>query len=103
MKNLILLLLVFCNSAFAVEAFTLSFEELSSKLGYANYTENNELSSDQNWSISAYTFNEETDYQDINGYLRFGDDFDLYNQTIKSVTKLINDLRKELFIFGAFT
>jgi hypothetical protein len=99
MKYLFLLIFVFCNNALAVEPFTLSFEELSSKLGYANYTENEELSSDQNWSISAYTFNEETDYQDINGYLRFGDDYDLYNQTVKSVTKLINDLNSTFRMF----
>lgn len=99
MKKLFLLLIVFSSSVFAIEPFSLTFEELSLKLGYSNYTDNTQLSGDQNWSISAYTFNEEVDYQDMNGFLRFGSDFDLYNQTTASVTKLINDLNSSFLLF----
>jgi hypothetical protein len=99
MNKYLLFLAIFSSSVFAVEPFTLSFDELSKKLGYSNYTENEKLSTDQSWSISAYTFNEEVDYQDINGFLRSGTDYELYNQSIASVTKLINDLNSSFLLY----
>jgi hypothetical protein len=67
-------------------------EDLSKHLGYKNYSDVKSLTQEEAWSVMSYGFTEETDYQDINGYLRFGDQFELYNQTVSSVTKLINDI-----------
>lgn len=66
---------------------------LSGQLEYSNYSEVESLSSDERWAVLAYGFTDETDYEDINGYLRHGDNYEFYNQTKESVTKLIKDIQ----------
>jgi len=64
------------------------------RLGYSDYNEMEEiLSPDEFWSILSYTFTDETVYVDINGYLRFGEKYDLYNMTLEEVRKFVADLK----------
>lgn len=91
MKNIILVLL-FIGSFSAFANLNWSTEELADHLGYMNYADVGTLTNDEKWAVSAYGFTDETGYQDINGYLRYGDSYDLYNQTKDSVTKLIRDI-----------
>lgn len=91
MKNFALVLLfIFSQSLLAQTPMTMA--QLTKHLGYSNYAESEKLTDDESWAIMAYTFTDETDYKDMNGYLRFGENYDLYNQTPKSVQKLIDDV-----------
>ncbi len=91
-KLLTILILSALFSISTVASSNWNVAQLTDHLGYHNYSEVQELTEDENWAIMAYGFTDETDYQDMNGYLRYGSDYDLYNQTEASVTKLINDV-----------
>jgi len=90
LKKLLLLFALISITSFA--SLDWNIERLQSHLGYGEYSEVKELNSDEAWAILAYGFTDETDYQDMNGYLRHGSDYKLYNQTEKSVKKLIDDI-----------
>jgi hypothetical protein len=91
MRQLVFFLLIGAYSSFANS--TWNSKSLADYLGYTNYSEVSHLSSNESWAILAYGFTDETDYQDINGYLRYGKEYALYNQTESSVSKLINDVK----------
>ncbi len=87
-----LLVLTFFAANLSIAGFNWNIEQLASQLGYRNYDEFTALTADEKWSVLSYGFTDETDYQDINGHLRYGDNYDLYNQTTESVSKLIIDI-----------
>ncbi len=76
-----------------VQAQDTTLVDLQDHLGYRNYSEVATLTEDENWAIMSYGFTDEVDYQDINGFLRFGVNYDLYNQSVSSVTKLIEHIK----------
>ena len=88
----VLLVFISILSFTSIASLNWSTEQLSDSLAYENYDEVKSLSEDEKWAVLAYGFTDEVDYQDMNGFRREGEKYNLFNHNPKSVQKLIDDV-----------